>query len=307
MKKQINNLSIIVFSKDRPLQLHAYLESLLNFSTIHQSCITVIYKETPFIDYSNLISIFSSVNWVKEGVFYFDVVTLINKSNDFIMFGCDDVVFNGKIDFNYALEVLSSNNKIFGFSTRLGKNIKPLPKHIDRVCKHLEWDWKLTDSPNWNYPWELDATIYRKSDVVEIVSTMNPNEILNPNFFEGKIALHTECIKKNILASFLKSKCIVITVNRVQDDFANEFDNALNTDVESLNKLYKDGIRLDYIVISKMKNCKIHVDSEYFILQNNTPLFFKIVAIEINNIFCLVKKVLRKFQLLKQDTKISKV
>ncbi len=57
--------SIIVFSKDRPMQLHGYLESLLYFSDAQESDITVLYFEVNGIDYSRVIKAFPSVNWAS--------------------------------------------------------------------------------------------------------------------------------------------------------------------------------------------------------------------------------------------------
>jgi hypothetical protein len=38
--------TIIAFSKDRPLQLHAYLESILLYGDIKQELVNVIYLQT---------------------------------------------------------------------------------------------------------------------------------------------------------------------------------------------------------------------------------------------------------------------
>ena len=51
-------LSIIVFSKDRPLQMQAYLESLAFFTKSVALNITVIYKSNPEISYQGLIDHF---------------------------------------------------------------------------------------------------------------------------------------------------------------------------------------------------------------------------------------------------------
>lgn len=274
---QTEEFSIITFSKDRPLQIQAYLESLLYFSKIDQSRITVLYKETPEIKYEKIINQFSEVCWIKENSFYNDLLKIINQSSEFIMFGCDDVVFKDHFDISYALTVLKSNDQIFGFSTRLGENILPLPSLVRKLNKHLEWDWHKADTNHWNYPWELDATIYSKSDISNIVSKLNPSIITNPNFLEGEVAIHPEYINKKLLASFLISKCIVLTINRVQNDFLNEFDSTFSADTQTLYKLYIKGTKIDFIAISKKENDHIHVGSDYFRLTGKrTYLMFEL-------------------------------
>ena len=129
--------TIIVFSKDRPMQLHAYLESLLSFSDAHENDVTVLFRQTPEIDYKRVISAFSNINWVKEENFHTNLLNAISVAEDFIMFGCDDVVFKSPFSLELSKNILCKNEDIFGFSFRLGNNIQPQPKSIsdNHGCK----------------------------------------------------------------------------------------------------------------------------------------------------------------------------
>ncbi|WP_069660396.1 hypothetical protein [Arcticibacter eurypsychrophilus] len=267
----IETLSVIVFSKDRPLQLQAYLKSLIYFSKIEQSSISVLYKYNLRISYQKLLEEFPEIHWVKENVFFNDLTYLINRSTNYIMFGCDDVIFNGWIDIPVALNILSKNPNVFGFSLRLGENIKPVLPKIHKFENHLEWNWKTANVINWSYPWELDSTIYRKINVIEILAQLNPERIKNPNFLESDVAEHPNLfIKKEGLASFKNGKCIVLTINRVQDDFQNSFDNSFNTDIKSLYELHLNDNYIDFQAISKIPTSKIHVGVKYFVLAGNS-------------------------------------
>ena len=33
----------------------------------------------------------------------------------------------------------------------------------------MEWDWEKSNEQHYNYPWELDCTVYRKEDVVRLI------------------------------------------------------------------------------------------------------------------------------------------
>jgi len=305
MSNLSNNISIIVFSKDRPLQLQGYLESLLNFSNIDASSITVLYKFSSLTNYQKLINEFSKVTWIKEQFFFEDLLTVINHSKDYIMFGCDDVVFKDYFDFSIALSHLTENENIFGFSTRLGENIRPLPENIQRHENILQWYWMDTGTHQWNYPWELDATIYRKADVINIVTMLDPAKMKNPNFLEGEVANHPkQYISKQELSSFKTGKCIVLTINRVQDDFLNEYDKTFNADIETLYKLYNDGVKVDFISISKKKNNSIHVGAEFLKLKSDNNyksllLYFqiywkRIFAFSLNTVGNIFKKMKTK-------------
>ncbi|MBU3621194.1 GT-D fold domain-containing glycosyltransferase [Polynucleobacter sp. CS-Odin-A6] len=262
--------TIIVFSKDRPMQLHGYLESLLLFSDVVEEDVAVLFNQTSQIDYKRVIDSFPAVKWVKEKNFYLDLVTIIEASDDYIMFGCDDVVFKAPFDLNFAKEVLKEDDDIFGFSLRLGRNIQPTPKDFLVSKEYLKWNWQGSTDLHYNYPWELDCTLYRKSDIKKMLASHN-DTIKSPNYFEGDFANESKkYISRPCLACFDGiSKAIVITVNAVQDTHQNGFDNKKLTDVFSLSHLYNvQQNKLDIRAIANIKNSQIHVGSEFFLLEN---------------------------------------
>lgn len=262
--------SIIVFSKDRPMQLHAYLESLFSFSDVHETDVKILLRQTPNIDYSRVISSFPNVNWVKEKNFHSDLVSVINTSSDCIMFGCDDVVFTGPFSLDFAKNVLIENEDIFGFSFRLGNNILPQPKSFSDIRGYRKWCWSEAKEIHYNYPWELDCTVYRKSDIQQMLHAYGAN-IKSPNYFEGNFAADAKkyILRPNLACLNARSKAVVITVNAVQDTHQNGFDSNKPTDIDSLNYLYnKKKNKLDIKAISEIQNDQIHVGSEYFLLQN---------------------------------------
>lgn len=156
-------VSIIVFSKGRPMQMHAYLESLFKFSDAGQDMVTVLYCETEHIRYEKLMQQFPQVKWVKESKFEADLKKIISDAGEYIMFGCDDVVFTNYFSLEKACAYLAANAQVFGYSMRLGENIKPVPENLSRDDTVLEWKWDCS-CQHYNYPWELDCTLYRKED-----------------------------------------------------------------------------------------------------------------------------------------------
>ena len=266
MEKQI---SIIVFSKGRPMQLHAYLESLFLFSDATQNMVTVLYCETENIRYEKLMQSFGQVKWVKESKFENDLKEIITGAGEYIMFGCDDVVFTHKFSLEKASDYLRDNEQVFGYSMRLGENIKPVPENLSSDDAVLEWKW---DCPyqHYNYPWELDCTLYRREDVVRMTME-EETAIKNPNYYEAMITPDNrkERIIRPNMASNRQSGCaVVITVNRVQETHQNGFDDSMLTDIYSLDRLYNDeGNTLDIERIALIDNSMIHVGAEYFILR----------------------------------------
>lgn len=263
-------ISIIVFSKGRPMQLHAYLESLLRFSDAQQSMITILYCETEGIRYDKVMKNFPEVVWVKENKFEADLKKTISQADEYIMFGCDDVVFTKSFNLEKACDYLKANEQVFGFSMRLGENIKPMPENLSKDSEIFEWKWEGCKEAHYNYPWELDCTVYRKEDVLKLTA-QEDMPIKNPNYYEAMITEdnRNQRITRKHMASNRKTGCaIVITVNRVQDTHQNGFDDSMLTDIYSLDKLYNDEDNtLDIEKISQMHNDIIHVGAEYFILR----------------------------------------
>lgn len=251
------------------MQLHAYLESLLYFSDLAVSNISVLYRKTSDTDYSRVITEFPTVTFIEEDNFQKDLLEEINRCKDHIMFGCDDVVFTNHFNLKFAEEVLKSNDQIFGFSFRLGLNIVPFPSNALDHIEYLEWNWSQVPENHYNYPWELNSTLYRKSDILEILSALD-FRIANPNFLEGNIAAKaSRYIKRpNLCCLKQNGSSIAITVNRVQDTHCNPIDSTMPTDIHYLNKSYNTfNNKLDISKISKMMISSIHVGSDYFILQ----------------------------------------
>lgn len=258
--------SIIVFSKDRPMQLHAYLESLLLYSNTTPQSICVIYKESKVISYDLVKRSFSDVKWVEQKDFRADLEHCINEAADFVMFGCDDVVFTKCFSFGEIEDCLRKCRDVYGVSLRLGRNIKPVP-HVRKKNKFLVWDWKSCKCTHYDYPFELDCTVYRKKDIQGLLSKLQ--DIVNPNQLEAEVAGNFSLYVNRPMLSCYDglSKAIVITVNRVQNTCPNPVDGSSMTDTLTLFRLYCKGNHIDVAKVSKIPNRVIHVNSKYFILS----------------------------------------
>jgi hypothetical protein len=257
-------LSVICFSKDRPLQLEAYLQSLIWYSGIPASLINVIYVESPEISYDRLRQRYPEVNWRREVSFYTDLLDIIRTSHDHVLLGCDDVFFTDHFDVNIALERLTNDPTLFGFSLRLGLNLHSLPD-VSQRSGVLDWDWTQATNGHWSYPWDVSASVYRRVDVEHYLITTP--RATNPNRFESIRAKALETSRDGVaprLASFIRSKCLTLTVNRVQDEFPNEFDDSRETDIQSLYRAHLSGRQLDWPSFDGTHNKVIHVDASYF-------------------------------------------
>ena len=256
-------LSVICFSKDRPLQLEAYLQSLLWYSGMPSSVISVLYVDSPEISYEMLRKRYPDIHWRRQSSFYFDLLDLVRLSENFVLLGCDDVFFTDYFDVNVAMERLVAEPALFGFSLRLGLNLHSLPD-ISRQSDILEWNWQKAVG-HWGYPWDVSASIYRRDDVeTYLVSTP---EAINPNYLEAIRAKDLAGLSAeplSLLTSFVRSKCLTLTINRVQEEFPNEFDDSRKTDIDTLYHAHIEGQYLDWPSFAGVSNSVIHVDASYF-------------------------------------------
>ncbi len=106
----------------------------------------------------------------------------------------------------------------------------------------MKWEWKGADG-DYGYPFELDASVYRKEFVENIINSLNNWE--HPNLLEGLGANSVKNFnEQKYLYAFSNPKSLVIQINRVQDLSPNSFYD-VGYDVETLFNLWKKGEKLD--------------------------------------------------------------
>lgn len=266
-------ISTIIFSKERPLQLFAYIESLLHYSGLPEQSIYVLYRDVPQTPYNALQQAFPQVHWIAEQDFYRDLMAIIAACDDYILWGCDDVFFKSPFDPQVCIQALTQHEQLLAFSLRLGRNIQPT-QQLQAQEGYWIWDWTTSPLVNtdWTYPWEVSASIYRKGDVAQVLSLTD--NLKNPNLLEGLLATyyfetHGRSWRKQ-LACFEISKSITLQINQVQDVYTqNEFDRSQSTTIEQLYQYFLEGKRLDWQSFENCLNPKIHVDSQYFRLRDD--------------------------------------
>lgn len=261
-------LDIICFSKDRPLQLCGYLESLYHFAKIPISVTIIAQASSPEMHaaYTEVAADFPSACFRYEG----DIEALVRQSlkethSRNIMFGCDDVVFCAPFD-KEPIEFLSGNDDAFCFSLRLGRHIifshpadrsERMP-HAVVYGNVYRWHWPSA-SVDFGYPFELNATIYRRDDVNEYIDLL-PSGRFHPNLLEHSFYQgfnESTAFRRPFMAAYQRARAVVVTVNRVQDIARNhiyaEWSPAL------LLELYREGKRLDVEYYSKALFDRVHI------------------------------------------------
>ena len=211
MQKMISN---IVFTKNRPLQLEAYLESLYRYFPRELIQTYIIYKVELFREeYEQLFRKFSNCVVVREKDFHSDFMQVLDKvKTKYILFGIDDVVYFDCVDFEVIDEAFAKyTGDIFGFTLRFGgETIKngsdPVSETFVTGQTVYGLDWTQGRTPTTRYPFELCATIYPTALAKRVIGdAMNDNPLIKRLFVPSSVlikALGKIISTRSVLKSF---------------------------------------------------------------------------------------------------------
>lgn len=255
----------VVFSKDRPMQLHAllssYFEKASNPMPLH-----VLYKPTSSrfqAAYAEVVAHFKDrgVNFIQEKSFRDDLGMLLESiKSDKIFFLVDDVIFADNVD---MVDFASIDVEHFIPSLRLGKNLtqcytvgcgQPLPEFLegiivgnDRLC----WRWR-DGKFDWGYPMSVDGHLFSTLEVTLIVKV---SQFAAPNSFE--LALHgfSDCFMDRYGLCYVRSKIMNIPWNKVQTENSNDCGNVHQ---QHLLDKWEQGFQVDYRKLYSFVNESAH-------------------------------------------------
>ena len=258
--------TIIIFSKNRTLQLKSLLLSLRANSDIPENQISIIYKcDIPSISYAPLKHEFKA-NFIEQKDFLTDVKNIVSYSDsDYFLFMVDDLIANRRFLISDIETFMNAHPEVDSFCLRMGKNIKcgTTPEFIPYGKGIIAWDTSLKWGKHWNYVWEVSSSLYRRSLVEEYLKKCRPEKESFPNPFEdhfyqcmpnttpNSLAVRTLnsirlAFRRKIMriACFEKTKCFTQGVNVVadiQDGRTQQFD------PQTLHEKMLEGYFVDYL------------------------------------------------------------
>lgn len=290
MSKQITN---IVFTKNRPLQLEGYLESLYRHFPQELFQTYVIYKPELFGEqYQQLFQKFPNCKVIEERDFSSDFLSVLNEVNtEYMLFGVDDVVYFDSVDFDLIDETFKQFPKdIFGFSLRHSPQNAKACEAAQKVFADNQKVYKMNWQAIKEYPFELCATIYHTELIKSIIyNAQNNNAIIKKLFspgsklikFLGKNKFKRKILKyfgyfyaPNPLESwncrwcqnhasqlppylyYQKYCAAAIQINTVNTATIGKSENVDDFTIEALAEKYKQGYRLDIDFIATNKFTK---------------------------------------------------
>lgn len=250
----INRCCCIIFSKDRPLQLYATLESLKK-NIIGDYEVYVLFKVSSYLyekSYRKVKFKFPKCIFYQEKNFKEDLLNIIsNPYYNYILFSVDDNIFYKEIKLLEVFNNLEYYKEAIGFSLRLGENIDycyMLNKYqkLQNYFKKdniMYWDWK-EERYDFNYCLEVSSSIYRRSFIKEILFQI---DFKNPNSLEYKLNIikNKYIDKYPWILSFTTSRSFCNPINICQDMFTqNRHMIKEEYKIENLLKLFLENKRI---------------------------------------------------------------
>jgi hypothetical protein len=261
----------IVFSKDRPLQLHGMLTSVFRHWR-GDFTVDVLYRGEPAYEraYSEVAREFAGrVLFWGEQDFASDLKDILDYADDghpYTCFGCDDVVYTLPVEVEDFDRAFSTEPRLLGLSLRLGKHTeldmfgRPMPQpafSLPTLCfEEYAWEgiehrlqWGATaGAGDWGYPWEVLGTVYPTDYVRATVRALvNDGQVQNPSTLEdaGWRRWREHAGERHLMQSFASSRLVVPTVNLVQSVFGNGIVGPAGLDPSFLLDCWNRGLRLD--------------------------------------------------------------
>ena len=266
---------IIIFSKDRALQLSATIDSLL--ATCKETSLLNIYvlyttsSELHEQQYRELDKQYLNVKFRKETRFKENLISILLSGNyPYVLFCVDDTIFIKKFSIKEITNHLHIQEGSLGFSLRLGLNTtycymldKPqiLPK-VDFISDNvIKYNW-VTAEYDFEYPLELSSSVYKTYLILALIRN---KEFHNPNSLESLLNVYKTPYKNifNELLCYKVSVAFSNPCNIVQVKKTNRH-GKLNADDLAIK--FSEGYRLDISKYYGLVTSSVHQEE---------PLYFK--------------------------------
>lgn len=247
-------VSVLVFSKDRALQLEAMLR------TFYQCCadaeladVNVIYAastEAHALQYATVADVLSRARFRPERNFHEDTIRFARRT-PYLLLAVDDAVFVRRFCLQDGVRALAEHPELIGFSYRLGRNItahyptgtiQETPDFASLEAGLLQVDWTRS-AQYFAYPLEVSSSLFRTADIIPLLE-QQPYD--HPNTLESMLngCKHAYVVARPALAFYETSAAFCIPLNVVQDRFDNRHAAQQDWSAEALAARFAKGERL---------------------------------------------------------------
>ncbi len=249
---------VLIFSKDRALQLDATIRSfLLHCKDADEFETRVLFKTSSdlhAIQYEALKNDYQKypfIQFIKEENFRLDVIALIAPF-DYVLFLVDDTIFIRDFSLRNTIESFSEQPRAIGVSLRLGSNTiycysldkaQRVPD-LQSIGKNLfKYDWTKAEH-DFGYPLEVSSSLYRAEDIIPFIAKL---EFKNPNTLEYIMASNKSYFQSDFpeILCFEESVAFSAPMNIVQTEWKNRANKDTKYTTDNLAAIFSEGKRID--------------------------------------------------------------
>jgi hypothetical protein len=248
-------LDVIVFSKDRPLQLDAALRSMRDTcrdpERLDIRVIAVASDDATALAYATLSRELPYATIVPERGFKPTLVESLRNSRH-VLFVVDDTLFVRDWSAGDALDALNADPDALGVSLRLGLNTtycysldaeQAAPPMTRASDAWVSYAWESAEH-DFGYSLEVSTSIYRTSDLWPLIEQGN---YTSPNSFEQMLASARPAAGRHrprLLCAPI-SIAFCAPMNRVQETHQNRHSGREELSAAALRDLFVAGRRID--------------------------------------------------------------
>jgi hypothetical protein len=271
-------LAIIVFSKNRAMQLNACLRSLywnIPKKADPNIAIYVLYNVDTNLhlrSYWEEKSKFVNIHFIPEKDFHKDLLYIMDGFEN-VMFCTDDTIFKNQFSPLEYTEILNNTPDAIGFSLRLGKNItycyphdaeQSIPRFQQVDGSIIKFPW-IEGKYDFGYPMDLSSSIYRTADIFRMLENHGwTNSWSKPNYLEsfldGTSVFYTK--SKPMLLCESESVAYCNPVNVVQTTHCNRNGEKFQYSPDDLCGMFLAGDRIDIMPLMECDNISPHEEVE---------------------------------------------
>jgi len=265
-----NRIDSIIFSKDRAIQLHAFIESYFE-KVDGADRLFVLYKATGehVSSYEELKQVWSGydVQFIEETDFRKQLNEICVKSTAKLLgFYVDDMIFTECVSYNEILRynpleyiVCLSRGLDFTYSQVLNKTMAlPIFERMeDSAFYSFHWDYS-DEFNDWTYPLGVSAYFYSRHEIVAMFDLIFYKA---PNSLESAMQILMPYFKVRKGLCMDRISCCCVPVNMVQEECVNPVTGHIST--QGLLEKWNQGLKIDISKFEKVGVKGIYMDYEY--------------------------------------------
>jgi hypothetical protein len=267
-------VDLVIFSRNRPMQLTATLESIEKHITGLKTITVLCHTDNnDFLrGYNNVHKDFPYVTFVmqernnRQAHFKRQLLELVEALHaPYFMFAVDDIIVTDKVDLHHCCKLLQET-AAYSCHLRVGKDITrtsrnlPMPQPPFHPIKGGMYAWFIHEAGGFDsyfgYPYSVDMTIFPRDLVVQYTRR---SQCVSPNTFEGYWNWSTPRLpQKTRGLCYPTSRMVNIELNLVQEGWNPSL--PCRYSPEKLLEMYHEGFRIDVDSLFQIPHNACHAD-----------------------------------------------